>query len=128
MSAAGGAAEKVPRKNLNEQERGALIEELLMGNTRGKLVKGNMLRVAQIFGCSRYQVSAVWHRYKQQKDAGIVAVDLRNKRPGNSGRKGIDVAAVREKSEGFRRVRVRCSWKGVDNLPGRSARGHASER
>ena len=50
-----------------------------------------------MFGCSRYQVSAVWKRYKQQKDAGVVAVDLRSKRAGNSGRKEIDLAATREK-------------------------------
>ena len=96
MSVAGGAAEKATRKNLKDEIR-ALIEELLKGSTRGKLAKGDIQRVAQMFGCSRYQVSAVWKRYKQQKDAGVVAVDLRSKRAGNSGRKEIDLAATREK-------------------------------
>ena len=54
MYAAGGAAEKAVRKNLPENERRALIKELLKGSIRGKVVKGDMQRVAQMFGSSRY--------------------------------------------------------------------------
>ena len=39
----------------------------------------------------------MWKRYKEQKDAGIAAPSLRNKRGGNPGRKGIDLEELRDK-------------------------------
>ena len=68
MSVAGGAPGTVRRKNLNENERRALIDELLAGSKQGKLAHGDMKRVAEQFGCSPKQVAAVWKLYKEQKD------------------------------------------------------------
>ena len=96
MPVAGDAAGTVSRKNLKEDERRAVIDELLEGNS-GELAHGDIKRVAQQFGCSTKQVSAVWRQYKSQKDAGIAAPSLRSKRAGNYGRKGVDVEALREK-------------------------------
>lgn len=39
----------------------------------------------------------MWQRYKKQKDDGVAAVDLRCKRGGNSGWKGLDLTVAREK-------------------------------
>ncbi|CAM9635575.1 unnamed protein product, partial [Ascophyllum nodosum] len=97
MSVAGGAAGTVSRKNLKENERSAVIDGLLEGSKNGKLAHGDIKRVAQQFACSRKQVTTVWQRYKEQKDAGIAAPSLRNKRGGNSGRKGIDLEELRDK-------------------------------
>ena len=96
MPVAGDAAGTVSRKNLKDERR-AVIDELLEGSNSGKLAHGDIKRVAQQFGCSTKQVSAVWRQYKSQKDAGIAAPSLRSKRAGNYGRKGVDVEALREK-------------------------------
>ena len=74
-----------------------MIDELLEGSKNGKLAYGDMKRVAQQFACSRKQATTVCKRYKEQKDAGIAAPSLRNKRGGNSGRKGIDLEELRDK-------------------------------
>ena len=66
--------------NLKKGERRAVIDELLEGSNSGKLAHGDSKRVAQQFGCSTKQVSAVWRQYKSQKDAGIAAPSLRSKR------------------------------------------------
>ena len=47
MSVAGGAAGTVSRKNLKENERCAVIDELLEGSKHGKLAHGDIKRVAQ---------------------------------------------------------------------------------
>ena len=73
MSVAGGAAGTVSRENLKENERRAVIDELLEGSKNGKLAHGDIKRVTQQFACSRKQVTTVWNRYKEQKDAGIAA-------------------------------------------------------
>ena len=93
MSVAGGTAGTVNRKNLKENERRAVIDDLLEGSKNGKSARG----VAQQFACSRKQVTTVWKRYKEQKDADIAAPSLRNKRGGNLGRKGIDLEELRDK-------------------------------
>ena len=97
MPVAGDAAGTVSRNNLKEDERRAVIDELLEGSNSGKLAHGDIKRVTQQFGCSTKQVSAVCIQYKSQKDAGIAAPSLRSKHAGNSGRKGVDVEALREK-------------------------------
>lgn len=96
MPPSGSAREKVPRNNLNENQRSRLIEHLLSGSKGGELGPGDLKNAAKEFSCSRYQVMGVWKRYKQQKEDGVVAIDLRNRRRGNSGRKGIDVAKLNE--------------------------------
>lgn len=48
----GGAAGKVPRKNLSEDERRALIDDLLKDSTDCKSVTGDLERCAGVFGCS----------------------------------------------------------------------------
>ena len=65
MPVAGDAAGTVSRKNLEEDERRAVIDELLEGSNNGKLAHGDIRRVAQPFGCSTKQVSAVWRQYNQ---------------------------------------------------------------
>ena len=97
MSVAGGAPGTVRRKNLNENGRRALIDELLAGSKQGKLAHGDMKRVAEQFGCSPKQVAAVWKLYKEQKDAGIASPNLRNKRVAKSGPKGHNWEELREK-------------------------------
>ena len=97
VSVAGGAAGTGSRKNLKENEGRAVIDELFEGSKNGKLAHGNIKRVAQQFACSRKQVTTMWKRCKEQKDAGIAAPSLRNKRGGNSGRKGIDLEELRDK-------------------------------
>ena len=97
MSVAGGAPGTVRRKNLNENERRALIDELLAGSKQGKLAHGDMKRVAEHFGCSPKQVAAVWKLYKEQEDAGIASPNLRNKRVAKSGPKGHNWEELREK-------------------------------
>ena len=97
MSVAGGAAGTGSRKNLKENERRAVIDELLEGSKKGKLACGDIKRVAQQFACSRKQVATVRKRYKEQKDAGIAAPSLRSKRGENSGKKGIDLEELRDK-------------------------------
>lgn len=96
MPPSGSAREKVPRNNLNENQRSRLIEHLLSGSKGGEVGPGDLKNAAKEFSCSRYQVMGVWKRYKQQKEDGVVAIDLRNRRRGNSGRKGIDVAKLNE--------------------------------
>ena len=96
MSVVGGAPGTV-RKNLNENKRRALIDELLAGSKQGKLAHGDMKRVAEQFGCSPKQVVAVWKLYKEQKDAGIASPNLRNKRVAKSGPKGHNWEELREK-------------------------------
>ncbi|CAN0495898.1 unnamed protein product [Laminaria digitata] len=89
------AGEKKPRNSLNEKQRQRLIEHLLSGSTKGKLAKGDLLQPAAEFSCSRHQVKGVWNRYQQQKADGV-DIDLRNRRFGNSGRKGIDTEKLNE--------------------------------
>ena len=48
-------------------------------------------------GSRSSELTAVWKRYKEQKDAGIAAPSFRNKRGGNLGRKGIDLEELRDK-------------------------------
>ncbi|CAN0565666.1 unnamed protein product, partial [Laminaria digitata] len=84
-----------PRNNLNEKQRHRLIEHLLSGSTQGKLGKNDVKKAAEEFACSIYQVRSVWNRYKQQKADGV-DIDLRNRRFGNSGQKGVDVEKVKE--------------------------------
>ena len=42
------------------------------------------------------QVSGVWNRYQLQKADGVADIDVRSKRHGRSGRKGIDAAKMNE--------------------------------
>lgn len=51
----------------------------------------------QCFSCSLDQVSRVWYPFKQQNNARVSAVTLCSNRGGKWGRKGIDVAAIRDK-------------------------------
>ncbi|CAN0523075.1 unnamed protein product, partial [Laminaria digitata] len=62
----------------------------------GKLGKYDVNNAATEFACSRYQILRVWKRYKQQKKADGVDIDLRNRRFQNSGRKGIDTEKILE--------------------------------
>ncbi|CAM9375651.1 unnamed protein product [Laminaria digitata] len=77
--------------------RHRLIEHLLCGSTEGKLGRGDIMNAAKKFKCSRYQVMGVWHRFEQQKADGVMDINLRNNRGGNSGRKRIDVEKYKEK-------------------------------
>ncbi|CAM9673728.1 unnamed protein product, partial [Laminaria digitata] len=82
--------------NLNENQRRRLIEHLLSGSTKGKLDKGALKEAASVFSCSRKQVSGVWKRYQQQAADGVLVMDVRQKRLGNSGQRVIDVEKLKE--------------------------------
>lgn len=96
MPVSGGAREIVPRNNLSEKIRHRLIEHLLSGSKQGQLGKGDLTRAAEKFACPRKQVYAVWSRYSQQRDDGVVDINLRNGRGGRSGRKRIDIDKCKE--------------------------------
>lgn len=87
------------RKNLNEAERRAVISELLMGSDAGTLAKGDLTRVAQMFGTNRHSIAKLWKEYTKQKGAGVVDPDLSSRRKGNSGHKGINLVHFREALE-----------------------------
>ena len=97
MSSAQSVAETRKRKNLNDAERSAVIAELLRGSNNGVLRRGDLIRVAAKFGTNPRTVANLWKEYGRQKADGVVCPDLRNKRRGKSGRKGIDVEALRER-------------------------------
>ena len=94
---AGGAGQqKKKRNNLDSDHRDAVVGELLRGSSQGKLAKGDIQRVAAQFNSNRWTIASVWKEYQQQKSDGVVKPLLRNKRLGNSGRKGIDVVKYGE--------------------------------
>lgn len=95
MASAQSVAETPQRKNLNGDERTAVIAELLKGSDNGILRRGDIKRVAEMFMSNRYTISALWKEYQQRKAAGEMSPDLRNKRRGKSGRKGIDLDSLR---------------------------------
>ena len=84
------------QKQSDGNQRSRLIEHLLSGSKGGKLRPGDLKNAAKELSCSRYQVMGVWKRYNQQKENGVVATDLRNRRRGNSGREGFDLATLNE--------------------------------
>ncbi|CAN0254338.1 unnamed protein product, partial [Ectocarpus sp. 13 AM-2016] len=45
----------------------------------------------------RKTVSKNWKKYNKQKAAGVQDPDLHNRRKGNSGQKGVDVASLAER-------------------------------
>ncbi|CAM9488852.1 unnamed protein product, partial [Ectocarpus sp. 6 AP-2014] len=76
-----------------------MIDELLKGSNNGVLGHGDLKRVAAMYEQTPKTVSKYWKMYKQHKEAGEADPDLHNKRKGNSGQKGVDVAALKEKLE-----------------------------
>ncbi|CAM9645655.1 unnamed protein product, partial [Ascophyllum nodosum] len=84
------------RKNLTTSQKRGMIDELFKGSTNGVLIHGDLGRVADMNGQHRYTVSKYWKESKKQKDAGVEDPDLHNKRRGNSGKKGIDLAPLLE--------------------------------
>lgn len=97
MSSARAAAQPRKRKNLTDAERTAVIEELLKGSNNGVLRRGDFGRVAGMFGSNPRTIAKLWKEYERQKADGVVRPDLRNKRRGKSGRKGIDVDGLLER-------------------------------
>lgn len=96
MSRAQNDAETPKRKNLNDDERNAVIAKLLKGSNNGILRHGDILRVAEMFGRNRRTITALWKSYCAKKDAGEVPRDLHNKRRGNCGRNGINLDSLRK--------------------------------
>ena len=96
MSASESAANPPKRKNLTTSQKRGMIDELFKGSTNGVLIHGDLGRVADMNGQHRHTVSKYWKESKKQKDAGVEDPDLHNKRRGNSGKKGIDLAPLLE--------------------------------
>ena len=96
MSAAESAASRPKRKNLTTPEKKGMIAELLKGSNNGVLGHGDLKRVAAIYEQTLKTVSKYWKLYNQKKEAGEEDPDLHNKRKGNSGQKGLDIAALKE--------------------------------
>ena len=95
ISASGSVGGSVKRKNLTTfQQRGA-IAELLKGSNNGKLCRGDLMRVGEQFEQHLETISRLWKSYNQQKEDGVLDPNLGNRRKVNSGRKGIDLVAVR---------------------------------
>eukprot|EP00903_Cladosiphon_okamuranus_P013263 g12367.t1 len=96
MSAAESAASRPKRKNLTTPEKKGMVAELLKGSTNGVLSHGDFKRVAAMYQQTPKTVSKYWKMYNQKKEAGEQDPDLHNKRKGNSGQKGLDIAALKE--------------------------------
>ena len=95
MSASGSVGGSVKRKNLTSSQKRAAIAELLKGSNNGKLCRGDLKRVGEQFEQHPETISRLWKSFNQQKEDGVVDPNLDNRRKVNSGRKGIDLVAVR---------------------------------
>ena len=95
MSAPGSVGGSVKRKNLTTSQKRGAIAELLKGSNNGKLCRGDLKRVGEQFEQHPETISRLWKSYNQQKEDGVVDPNLDNRRKVNSGRKGIDLVAVR---------------------------------
>ncbi|CAM9144343.1 unnamed protein product, partial [Laminaria digitata] len=84
------------RTNLTENQRHRVIEHLLKESKQGKLNHGDLTNTPNEWSCSTKQITRLWKQYQQQVADGVANIDLHNKRRGNSGRKGIDTAKLKE--------------------------------
>lgn len=84
------------RKNLTTPERNAVIRELLQGSNKGALVRGDLKRVATMFGTNTKTIGKLWRSYQRQREEGVLDPDIGSGRKGKSGRKGVDVDSLRE--------------------------------
>ena len=68
-----------------------MIAGLLKGSNNGVLRKGDLSRVAELYGSNRWAIAGLWKEYQRQKAAGAVCPDhLHNKRRrGNCDKWGI---------------------------------------
>ncbi|CAB1117614.1 unnamed protein product [Ectocarpus sp. CCAP 1310/34] len=73
-----------------------MVAELLKGSNNGALSHGDVKRVVAIYKQTPKTVSKYWKLYNQKKEAGEEDPDLHNKRKGNSGQKGLDIATLKE--------------------------------
>ncbi|CAM9894558.1 unnamed protein product, partial [Laminaria digitata] len=88
---------KQKRTNLDVNSRQAVIAELLRVSDKGTVKKGAFTKVAAQFNTNRHTIASLWKHYHLQKAAGVVSPDLRNRRFGTAGPKGVDLGAFREK-------------------------------
>jgi hypothetical protein len=77
-------------KNLTDLQRTGIYEELLARSVNRKLKKTTTREVANMFHVSVHKVRRVWRRAKECLRQGV-PVDVRSRKPKNSGRKRIVV-------------------------------------
>ena len=77
-------------KDLTDRERQDIYEALLEVSNNGKLKKNSTSVIAYRFNVSRRTVQRVWQRAMECRAIGV-PVDVRSKKPNNSGRKRISV-------------------------------------
>ncbi|CAM9633515.1 unnamed protein product, partial [Ascophyllum nodosum] len=53
--------------NLTNDQRNAVIAELLRGSSNGKIAKGDFSRVAEKFGSYWTTISRLWKKYDTQR-------------------------------------------------------------
>ena len=69
----------------------------MIAEHNGVLLHGDFGRMAEMYGQHRRTVSKYWKEHSIQKATGGEDLDLHNKRKGNSGQKGLDLAPSLEK-------------------------------
>jgi len=77
-------------KDLTDRERQDIYEALLEVSNNGKLKKNSTSVIAYRFNISRRTVQRVWQRAMECRAIGV-PVDVRSKKPNNSGRKRVSV-------------------------------------
>ena len=81
-------AQTTKKPNLTNEQRNAVIAELLPDSSNGKIAKGDFSRVAEMFGCYWKTISRLWKKYEGQRNIGVLSPDNSNGHK-RSGRKGM---------------------------------------
>ncbi|ETP16280.1 hypothetical protein F441_09098 [Phytophthora nicotianae CJ01A1] len=102
-------------KQVNNSERQALWETLLLRSTRGKLRHGDRKIVAEQYKISRWVVSRVWKRGIRSMSERVAAVVT--SRASQRGRKMMDRAEIRKRIYQTR-VADRNNYRTVDEGAG----------
>ncbi|KAG3106346.1 hypothetical protein PI124_g14877 [Phytophthora idaei] len=87
----------MPKPNLADNERKAVIDELLKLSYNGKLPRGAYAKVGSNMGRESTTVSSIWKQYACAVAAGVVGGEWASKSKENSGRKRKSRDEVRAK-------------------------------